>query len=102
VAIEEAAHAARDEHNPQTSVASRQQPPDPHNREIFSGSRLKTREPNTVERKQAGRRSKPQISVFGLRDESDISRSSILFRPCGMDELSDGSLWVERERSRGK
>ena len=102
MAIAEAAHAARDEHNPQTSIASRQQPPDPRSREIFTGSWLKTREPNTVERKQAGRRSKPQISVVGLRDGSDIKRSAVLFRPCGMDELRDGLLGVEREGSRGK
>jgi hypothetical protein len=102
VAIEEAAHTARGEHDPQTSVATCEQPVDRRDRKIFPGSRFKTREPNAVERKQAGRRSEPQISIFGLRNGFDISRSSILFRPCGMDELRDGFLWVERKRSRGK
>jgi hypothetical protein len=96
------AQDAREEHDPQTSIASRQQHTGMRSWETFSGSRLKTREPSTVDRKQAGLRSEPQISVFGLRDGSDIGRSAILFRPCGMDELSDGLLWVERERSRGK
>ena len=69
---------------------------------MFSELRLKTREPNTVERKQAGPRSEPQISVAVLRYGYDISRSAVLFSPHGMGELSDGLLWVERERSRGK
>jgi hypothetical protein len=101
-AIEEAVYIARGEHDPQASIPSRQQTPNSFSREIFSGSRLKMRKPNTIERKQVARRSEPQISVFGSRDCLDISWSTILFRPCGMDELSDGFLWVERERSRGK
>jgi hypothetical protein len=101
-AIEEAVYIARGEHDPQASIPSRQQTPNSFSREIFSGSRLKMRKPNPVERKQAGQRSEPQISVFGLRDGFDISRSDVLFSPHGMGELSDGLLWVERERSRGK
>jgi hypothetical protein len=69
---------------------------------MFSGLRLKTRETNPVERKQAGPRSEPQISVAGLRYGYDISRSAVLFSPHGMGELSDGLLWLERERSRDK
>jgi hypothetical protein len=60
------------------------------------------RKPNAVERKQARRRSEPQISVAGLRYGYDISRSAVLFSPHSMGELSDGLLWVERERSLGK
>ncbi len=69
---------------------------------MFSGLRLKTREPNTVERKQAGPRSEPQMSVAGLRYGYDISRSAVLFSPHSMGELSDGLLWGECEGSRAK
>jgi hypothetical protein len=101
-AFAETVYIARGEHDPQASIPSRQQIPDSFSREIFSGSRLKIRKPNTVERKQAGPRSEPQISVAGLRYGYDISRSAILFSPHSMRDLSDGLLWVERECSRGK
>ena len=101
-AYAKAVYIARGEHDPQASIPSRQQIPDSFGWEIFSGSRLKMRKPNAVERKQARRRSEPQISIGGLRYGYDISRSAVLFSPHGMGELSDGLLWVERERSRGK
>ena len=101
-AFAKAVYIARGEHDPQASIPSRQQILDSFSREIFFGSRLKIRKPNAVERKQARRRSEPQISVAGLRYGYDISGSAVLFSPHGMGELSDGLLRGERERSRGK
>jgi len=74
-AFAEAVYIARGEHDPQASIPSRQQIPDSFSREIFSGSRLKTREPDAVERKQAGPRSEPQISVVESSANAAVANS---------------------------
>src|SRR5688572_4848563 len=88
-AIAEVADRAAPADQPQASIASRQQAPDPATRKAVAALRQERYESHSVEADQAGERSYPEVPVPGLRQGQESGGGPVLRRPGRVDPLGN-------------